>query len=1100
MLKLFGYGDKLREGFFTRPEDIELLSNNDYRTAHDINRPLKNIYEGVEKLYDYLNVFSDWKLTDDGVFPNSLKHEFSIIANNVIKVRLYDKRPVIPTYVEKVYTKLSPGIAGVSHSEDRQNSMVVVHRPNINLLERQLEYILGLFYYDGSESVTIKWNQDSDTFKALIKAKPHPEDPINSYEFGGSFDDEGSIGISSIQLLADIYNSNDLNARFAGTVGPDLTRFLLEPIYEITSTGTHFWEIVDGEVSLNKTGNEGFRIGQFDVTDLTTPSVENVQQQHRRYGKNVRLNIFGTDDNSYDVHTNGGVVYDIGKGLHIENSAGALVEITQEGDITINSAPGRNMSFGGVNILGIQANTINLTSVLNQDGTTDIDATGEGESFTSSAETHNQNADTQNNNIGEKNDTIITEVRNISGTQEETVVGKQTVNSNEEYELNTPVLDENITTEKTLNTPLETNTVTERVEEIGNETQHLTGTKKVTADTEIELNTPLLDKNITQEDETIETQNTNVTNKNETVGTEIRNVTTHEETIGTETRTVTGSKTENVNGDNTETVGGTNTVNADAQRINADVDVIISAPSITLNAGETGVVHIIGEQQTIEGETVRLEDNVIELNKNQTGTPSAGLVSGVEVNRGTSANAQTLFRESDDTWVNGVVGNLKAIANREDNNAIIANGIPSWDSVSKIFKTDNKFTHNRSTGSLTVNTDNATTTPPFITNSSAKVNNLNVDKVDGVDVDNSGAAAGEIVSWLGGTSIGTSNKSFVTAIATDGASTDSQVPTAEAVSEFAVKTGTLAVVAYSKGFRISYQNGEGAIGVRTIELANMDVDKVDGVDINKTGAAAGEIAYWSSASTLATSNKTFGTAFSATPGDVVIPTEKAVKNYIDSRSFTITLAGDATGTVTMSPTGSQTLTVAVVNDSHTHDGRYYTETESNARYLRKDLANGLGNAQTMGGSLTIGEDLNVNGDVTAVNVFGSVWNDLAELFPKGGETEPGDVVMMSESGVVKCNKRNSKLVVGIHSDTYGFLLGRETKEKIKEDNKTPIGLSGRVWVKMNTPCKMGDLLISGKDGFAIVKKWYHFGQGNILGKVMESKTDKEVSRVEMKIM
>ena len=50
---------------------------------------------------------------------------------------------------------------------------------------------------------------------------------------------------------------------------------------------------------------------------------------------------------------------------------------------------------------------------------------------------------------------------------------------------------------------------------------------------------------------------------------------------------------------------------------------------------------------------------------------------------------------------------------------------------------------------------------------------------------------------------------------------------------------------------------------------------------------------------------------------------------------TITLNGDASGSVSIDGTANKTLTVAVANDSHTHDGRYYTEAESNGRFLYK---------------------------------------------------------------------------------------------------------------------------------------------------------------------
>lgn len=48
---------------------------------------------------------------------------------------------------------------------------------------------------------------------------------------------------------------------------------------------------------------------------------------------------------------------------------------------------------------------------------------------------------------------------------------------------------------------------------------------------------------------------------------------------------------------------------------------------------------------------------------------------------------------------------------------------------------------------------------------------------------------------------------------------------------------------------------------------------------------------------------------------------------------TITLGGDLTGSVSINGSANVTLSAQVVNDSHEHDGRYYTETESDGRYL-----------------------------------------------------------------------------------------------------------------------------------------------------------------------
>ena len=51
---------------------------------------------------------------------------------------------------------------------------------------------------------------------------------------------------------------------------------------------------------------------------------------------------------------------------------------------------------------------------------------------------------------------------------------------------------------------------------------------------------------------------------------------------------------------------------------------------------------------------------------------------------------------------------------------------------------------------------------------------------------------------------------------------------------------------------------------------------------------------------------------------------------------TITLSGDLSGSVSLDGSANVTLSAQVSNDSHTHDGRYFTESESDARYTRLD--------------------------------------------------------------------------------------------------------------------------------------------------------------------
>jgi len=64
----------------------------------------------------------------------------------------------------------------------------------------------------------------------------------------------------------------------------------------------------------------------------------------------------------------------------------------------------------------------------------------------------------------------------------------------------------------------------------------------------------------------------------------------------------------------------------------------------------TGNLQVNGTTTTIDTTTLLIEDNIITLNKNQTGTPSTTLRSGIEVERGSATNAVFQFNENTDQW------------------------------------------------------------------------------------------------------------------------------------------------------------------------------------------------------------------------------------------------------------------------------------------------------------------------------------------------------------------------------------------------------------------------------------------------------------------
>jgi hypothetical protein len=142
--------------------------------------------------------------------------------------------------------------------------------------------------------------------------------------------------------------------------------------------------------------------------------------------------------------------------------------------------------------------------------------------------------------------------------------------------------------------------------------------------------------------------------------------------------------------------------------------------------------------------------------------------------------------------------------------------------------------------------------------------------------------------------------------------------------------------------------------------------------------------------------------------------------------------------------------------------------------------------------------LNYNGYLYATKVYNAVWNDLAEYMYKDPSDDAcaGDVLVQTETGLVKSFKRAHKAVVGVYSDTYGYALGAEDK-----DNKYPIGLAGVVNVKVEELLEIGDLLVSGENGFAVrATDEEARTPGLVLGKVLENKKDTLVSRVKILIL
>ena len=156
------------------------------------------------------------------------------------------------------------------------------------------------------------------------------------------------------------------------------------------------------------------------------------------------------------------------------------------------------------------------------------------------------------------------------------------------------------------------------------------------------------------------------------------------------------------------------------------------------------------------------------------------------------------------------------------------------------------------------------------------------------------------------------------------------------------------------------------------------------------------------------------------------------------------------------------------------------------------------------GKMTIGGDLHTQGTITATGkVHNAIWNDYAEFFEKGEETEVGDFVALdlsSDEEVYVKASVNNPTVIGVHSDSYGYILGGT--DDIKESEKThiPVGLAGRVKAKIVGKIKKGEFVVlSGIPGVGCAYDEKLNNPLDVFGVAVESSDDIDIKLVKIKL-
>lgn len=97
------------------------------------------------------------------------------------------------------------------------------------------------------------------------------------------------------------------------------------------------------------------------------------------------------------------------------------------------------------------------------------------------------------------------------------------------------------------------------------------------------------------------------------------------------------------------------------------------------NVTIAGNLTVNGTTTTLNTNEVTIEDNIIQINSNQEGTPASTLVSGLEVNRGDEDNFLFVFVEETDDFRIGIDGDLQPVLTRDEVGNLDDEDLLIWD-------------------------------------------------------------------------------------------------------------------------------------------------------------------------------------------------------------------------------------------------------------------------------------------------------------------------------------------------------------------------------------------------------------------------------------
>lgn len=144
--------------------------------------------------------------------------------------------------------------------------------------------------------------------------------------------------------------------------------------------------------------------------------------------------------------------------------------------------------------------------------------------------------------------------------------------------------------------------------------------------------------------------------------------------------------------------------------------------------------------------------------------------------------------------------------------------------------------------------------------------------------------------------------------------------------------------------------------------------------------------------------------------------------------------------------------------------------------------------------LAVNGGITATGNITGARVFNAVYNDYAEWFERGEETEAGDIIALSEGNneLYKKATCKDKVIVGVHSEEFAHIIGGNGDGN-DEKAFIPIGLVGRSHVKVKGKVEKGDYIVpSDVAGIGVATKTRTH---KTIGQAVEASDDDDIKKI-----